>query len=117
MISDLKTKIRHSDTDITPIFARMMDGVFGGKVSILPNVAVLNECRRQTRRGNEIELSVVADSELGSYTIYQAGRSTLLIVADDNRTIDLADAAQGEDESADLLAVWPALAPVLESLR
>lgn len=114
-MTTLKTTISHADTEITAIFARKVDGIFGGHVSVLPNVAVLNSARRQSRR-HDVELSVAADSELGAWTVYRVGSAVLLIDAFDGATIDLMDIVMDDDEREEWIADRPELARLLREM-
>lgn len=76
-MTDTTISIRHADTEITAIFARLMQEQLGGKVAILPNVSVLNSARRQSRRPGSVEMSVLANDDL--WTCYSVGRDVLLI--------------------------------------
>lgn len=108
--------VSHGDTDFTAIFARKMEAVFGRRVSVLPNVAVLNSARRQTRRGGEVEVSVAADIN-GLFTVYRAGRDYLLIDAATNATTDLMDIVMDGDTLELWIADRPELAMLLRGLQ
>lgn len=120
-MTDRKMMLSHGDTDITAIFARLVDDVFGGEVTILPNVDVLNAARRQARRG-PVELSVVADRGYDAdgserlYTVYRVGRATLLIDAHDNATTDLDDVVMDEDARDEFVADHPNLATLMSEM-
>lgn len=87
------TNIRYSDTDIPGIFARKTEEAFGGQVCVLPNIAILNEIRRQTSlRKGEVELEVVLDAEKpANFTIYKINRGLILVDGNTNESIDLND--------------------------
>ena len=115
MATEIKASVSYGDTEITPIFARKVDAIFGGHVTILPNVAVLNSARRQSRRGKDVELSVAADRD-GIYTVYQVGANTLLIDAYDNSTIDLDDVIMDDEERAGFVATYPELSGLIAAM-
>jgi len=120
MTTELKATISHSDTDITPVFARKVDSIFGGHVTILPNADVLNSARRQSRR-HDVELSVVADRGFEAtsgncYTVYRIGTDVLLIDACDSSTTDLGDMIMDDDEREEFVADHPELSDLIAAM-
>lgn len=108
------TIIRHEDTDNIYIFANMMQEIFGGKVSILPNTDIANAARRQSRR-KDTTIMVVDDQE-GIYTAYRVGRELLMILVEDCETIDLLDLVMDEDATEELVSTFPSLTSLMKEL-
>lgn len=115
MATEIKASISHADTDVTPIFAQKVDGIFGGHVSVLPNRDVLNSARRQSKR-RDVELSVAHDRD-GIYTVYRCGVDLLLVDAYTNDTTDLYDATIDEDERTEFVADHPELAALVAEIQ
>ena len=103
MAMTLKTEVTRSDTDITGIFAQKMEAAFGGRVSVLPAVAILNEARRLGQRHTFVEISVELDAdEPGQFTVYSVGsniwsclRAMYLVDGYTGETVDFDDVFDG----------------------
>jgi hypothetical protein len=107
-MTELKTTIRHADTDIPGIFARITEEAFGGQVCILPSVAILNNVRRLSRRPGTVELEVVLDAkEPENFTIYKIDRALILVDGDDNSSVDLSDDLFDDDLVDEFCANYP----------
>ncbi len=112
-MTTLTVTISRNDADTTTQFAYATSPL-KGKVSVLPNMAVMNLCWRKSKRTGSVELVVAHDDAMGLFTVYNVAGDHLLVDATDNDTVELDP--RDDDDADSLIEQFPQLESLVRQL-